>query len=372
MMPVEKRKRYERAPWMSLPAAGLFLLLLLGCARPAVEETPQRLSYPEKLSAYGLFVGNGSTQEPADGVIPYDLNTPLFTDYATKYRFVKLPLSSSAAYDETDAFVFPVGTIIAKTLAYPHDMTDLAKGQRLLETRLLIHEPEGWVGLTYVWNDQQTEATLRLVGATVEVSWIHTDGGRRHNDYLIPNVNQCKGCHKTHDKAMWPIGPKARHLNKDFVYRHGAENQLAYWTRTGALSGAPEPRDAPRAPVWNDPSTGSLHERARSYLDINCAYCHNPGGAARNTGLDLSAFQTTPYKYGVYKSPVAAGGGSGGRFCAIVPGKPEESILIYRMRSTSPAAMMPELGKRLVHTEGVELIKEWIAALEIPPPDRAP
>lgn len=372
MTPVEKRKRHERAPWMSLPAAGLFLLLLLGCSRPAVEEARRRPSYPEKLSEYGLFLGDGSTQEPVEGMIPYDLNTPLFTDYAVKYRFVKLPSSRSAIYDETGAFDFPVGTIIAKTFASLHDMTDPAKGRRLLETRLLIHEPNGWVGLPYVWNDQQTEATLRLAGGTVEVSWIHSDGGRRHNDYLIPNANQCKGCHRTQDKTIEPIGPKARHLNKDFVYQHGAENQLAYWTRTGALAGAPDPGEAPKLPVWDDPSTGSLQERARAYLEINCAHCHNPRGPARNAGLDLTASQSDHFKYGVYKTPVAAGRGSGGRSYGIVPGKPDESILIYRMLSIDPDAMMPELGKRLVHTEGVELVKEWIAALDVPPPDRAP
>ena len=99
------------------------------------------------LSAHGLFLGNGSTQEPVEGMIPYDLNTSLFTDYAAKYRFVRLPPDTMAVYHKTESFDFPVGTIITKTFAIADDMTEPDSNERLLETRLLIHEEEGWVGL---------------------------------------------------------------------------------------------------------------------------------------------------------------------------------------------------------------------------------
>jgi uncharacterized repeat protein (TIGR03806 family) len=248
----------------------------------------------------------------------------------------------------------------------PYDLADPAKGRRLLETRLLIHRPDGWIGLPYVWNDEQTEATLKVAGGTRDVSWHHTDGRLRTNNYIIPNVNQCRACHE-HDQVMTPIGPRARYLNKDHNYPEGRANQLAHWTRRGILHGAPAPEQAPRLPVWNDPANGTLEQRARAWLEINCAHCHSPGGPARASGLDLTAAQTDPYRYGIGRSPVAAGRGSGGRLYDIVPGKPDESILQYRLESTDPGVMMPELGRRLIDAEGAALVREWIASLPLQP-----
>jgi len=332
---------------------------LAGCGSRSSEWEP-----PSLLSELGLFTGNGSTQQPAKGVIPYDLTTPLFSDYASKYRFVKLPQGGSAKYDEEDSFAFPVGTLIGKTFAYPLDARNPEKGERLLETRVIFHRPEGWVGFAYVWNDEQTEATLKVAGAMLDVSWLQDDGKQQSLDYLVPNANQCKGCHKWKDDKFLPIGPKARYLNKDFVYKDGSENQLAHWTRLGALTGAPEPEAAPRLAVWDDETSGTVEQRARAWLEINCAHCHNPGGPARNSGLDLMASQHDPFKYGVFKPPVAAGRGSAGSIYGIVPGKPDESILIHRISSTKLDVMMPELGRRLVHKEGVALVRDWISQMQ--------
>jgi len=349
-------------------------IALAGCTNDArdtnVESAIESNWPPEKLSAYGLFVGNGATQEPVDGVVPYDLNTPLFSDYTEKLRFIKLPPGGKIKYRETEIFDFPVGTIIAKTFAYPHDMNDPAKGRRLLETRILEHRPDGWVGLPYIWNKEQTEAVLELAGDTLEVAWRHSDGNERTNRYLVPNANQCKGCHEADgtDKPMRPLGPTARQLNRDFAYHGGSENQLAHWSKLGMLAEPIDPTSAAKLPVWNDASTGSLNDRARAWLEINCAHCHNPAGPAKNSGLDLQYAQHTPAKYGVFKSPVAAGRGTGGRLYSIVPGKPDESILLYRIDSDQPQISMPELGKRLTHKEAVALIRQWIA--EMPATDR--
>jgi uncharacterized repeat protein (TIGR03806 family) len=343
----------------------LLLLAASGCGPRAGHETPPTPppTQPfEKLSQYGLFAGDPAAQVPAEGVIPYDLNSPLFSDYAEKYRFVKLPPGTHASYRDVDVFEFPVGTVIAKTFAYPHDARDPSQGRRLIETRILKREPDGWLGLPYIWDAAQTEATLDVAGNTVDVSWIHTDGRARTNNYIIPNSNQCKGCHKT-GESMTPIGPKARHLNRDFAYGEGPENQLTHWSRLGALAGAPAPAEAPRLAVWDDPQSGTFDARARAWLEINCAHCHNPEGPARNSGLDLMAAQRNPTAFGVFKPPVAAGIGSGGLAYDIVPGQPGQSILVYRIASTHPGVMMPELGKRLVHEEGVALIREWIAAV---------
>jgi uncharacterized repeat protein (TIGR03806 family) len=319
----------------------------------------------EKLSRYGLFRGDGASQQPAPGVIPYDLNSALFSDYTSKYRFIKLPPGTQATYSDRDVFDFPVGTVIAKTFASPHDARDPARRQRLIETRILKREPDGWVGLPYIWNEAQTDATLEVAGGTIDLQWIHLDGKIRKSNYIIPNANQCKGCHKQ-GEALTPIGPKARHLNREFAYPSGTENQLDYWSKHGVLTGASISADAPKLPVWNDPATGTLDARARAWLEINCAHCHNPEGPARNSGLDLTAAQGNPTAIGLFKPPVAAGPGSGGRDFDIVPGQPDKSILVYRIASTDAGIMMPELGKRLVHEEGFALVREWIAAMKDP------
>lgn len=335
----------------------------------------------EKLSDYHFFEGNGSEQKPMKGVIPYSLNTPLFTDYAEKLRFVKLPENQTVAYNETEVLDFPIGSTIIKTFYYPNDFRKPELGRKLIETRLLIHEEDGWKALDYVWNDEQTEAFLEVAGDTKEVSYVDINGKKKKHEYGIPNLNQCKGCHNRNEK-MSPIGPSARQLNGAFqlsVNSHqltvnsqqsaetktqNTNNQLVVWQKMGVLTNLPAIENVPKAPVWNNPESGSLDARARIWLDINCAHCHRLGGPAQTSGLNLSIYETDPIAYGILKTPVAAGRGSGNKKYDIVPGKPDESILVYRMSSTDPGEMMPEVGRKTTHKEGVELIKEWIKAMK--------
>ena len=114
---------------------------------------------------------------------------------------------------------------------------------------------------------------------------------------------------------------------------------------------------------WEDPETGSLEERAMSYVDANCAHCHNPHGPAGVSGLSLLYNESSKASLGICKPPVAAASGSGGREFSIVPGEPDSSIFIYRIESTDPGEMMPEVGRTLVHKEGVALLREWISAM---------
>ncbi len=325
-------------------------------------------SVPKKLSEYGLFVGNGATQEPTPGVVRYELNTPLFSDYAVKDRFIKIPEGTQIDYRETDVFEFPVGTVIAKTFAYANDLRDLDAGRRLIETRIEVREESGWYGFSYLWNDEQTEATLALGGSEVDVSWIHTDGEERSLTYEVPNANQCLSCH-SNQKDYVPIGPTAVNLNRDQVYGDGRENQLAHLVRLGWLADHPPVENGRLAsvgklPEFDDASSGTIEERARAWLAVNCAHCHNPAGTARTTGLDLRLAQNDPGKLGVWKVPVAAGHGSGGREYDIVPGKPHESILTYRLESNDPSIAMPNVARQLVPEDAVSLIHEWIAKME--------
>ncbi|GAB3337905.1 hypothetical protein GCM10027299_49520 [Larkinella ripae] len=325
----------------------------------------QTAGVPEKLSDYGFFAVDLAQQQPVAGVTPYRLNTPLFSDYAEKLRFVKLPPGQSVAYSETGVLDFPVGTTLIKTFYYPNDFRDPAKGRRLLETRLLVHQPDGWKAYVYGWNDAQTDAVLEVAGDSRTVQYVDAQGARRQHSYVIPNLNQCKGCHNRQE-ILTPIGPSVRQLNGDVLYARStkAENQLQYWARTGMLTGMPALADCPKTPVWDQPKTGSLNDRARAWLDINCAHCHNPHGPAMTSGLNLSIGETSPTALGILKTPVAAGRGTGGRAFDIVPGKPDESILVYRLHSTDPGDMMPELGRKTVHRESLELLRAWIKAMD--------
>jgi uncharacterized repeat protein (TIGR03806 family) len=341
-------------------SAMVWLALLSGCAR--LSQAPVQLfvaePFPQKLSDWHLFVGQGEELRPNQRLLPYDLNTPLFSDYAAKHRFIWMPQATSAQYRSDQIFDFPIGTILVKSFGFPSD----AGREKLVETRLLVHGKDGWVGLAYVWNEKQTEATLDLVPDPVPIRYTDSAGTPHAFTYYIPNANECKQCHEN-SRVMLPIGPKARNLNKDYTYADGVANQLARWTQVGYLQGAPSlPQLAPKAARWDVPESGSLNERARAYLDNNCAHCHQPGATAGYTGFDLRLTTTGPVALGVCRSPNSAGR-VGTLIYDLVPGQPDESILVARMESTHPKEMMPQIGRTQVHREGVALVSEWVRSL---------
>ncbi len=317
------------------------------------------------LSDYGLYVDQENPKGASNGGVQYDLTTPLFTDYAVKYRDVFVPEGLQASYRSTDAFDFPIGTIIAKTFAVKSDLQDASSSEELIETRLLIHREEGWVGLPYVWTPDKSDAELSLGGSTLPVSWTDADGVMQTTDYAVPNANQCKNCHG--EIVPRPIGPKARLLNKDFDYADGTTaNQIEHWTAQGILTGAPAVNTIETIPDWTD-TNADLEARAKGYLDINCAHCHNPEGAASTSALYLDSWRPVDVTYGLCKTPIAAGG-AGVKNFDIQPGIAtgagnEGSLIVYRMDSTDPDVKMPELGRSVIHTEGVELVSEWINSL---------
>jgi len=261
---------------------------------------------------------------------------------------------------------------VARTYDQSTDFSDKGSGERglklanvhLVETRILVHREGGWEALPYVWNAAQTEAVLARTGDAKPLELVADDGTKEAFTYVVPNENQCAGCHvvdlKT--KQIAPIGTKARHLNREYSYASGTENQLLYWTKLGYLTGIADPAGAAKNADWRDVAQ-PLDARARAYLDINCGHCHNAKGPANTTALDLTIFGATDRFLGVCKPPVAAGRGTGDHFFDIVPGNPQESILPYRMRSSEPGVMMPEQGRSTTHVEGVLLIEQWISAL---------
>jgi uncharacterized repeat protein (TIGR03806 family) len=299
---------------------------------------------PPKLSAFGLFRG-GDPALPVNA-IRYTLRTPLFSDYADKTRFISLPAGQKAAVGADGRIAFPVGTVLVKSFGWAD-----VNGGRPVETRLLIHRKAGWVALPYIWDADGRDATLKVAGGRLPVRFRAPDGQVHHVSYAVPNKNQCKDCH-SRSGALVPIGPKAG----NFILTDRAAAR--YFAGAAALK--------PGMPRWDVPATGNINQRARAYLDVNCAHCHHPAGSASNSGLFLGWDESGGKALGIGKRPVAAGRGSGGHDFAIDPGHPERSILLYRLESLDPGIAMPELGRSTVHREGAALLREWIAQMPNP------
>ena len=365
-------------------------LALVACSRTSQPVHFFAEGRPSKLSDWQVIYTDGPNLALNAGVIPYDLNTALFSDYAHKLRTIWMPRGTSAKFSADGSFDFPVGTIISKTFYYPRtkgaardsiavartydqsaDFSDKAQGElglklanvHLVETRILVRRQGGWEALPYVWNAAQTEAVLARTGDAKPLELVSDDGTKQAFTYVVPNENQCAGCHvvdlKT--KQIAPIGTKARHLNRVYSYAMVRENQLLHWTKLGYLTGITDPASAAKNADWRDVAQ-PLDARARAYLDINCGHCHNAKGPANTTALDLTIFAADDRYLGICKPPVAAGRGTGDHFFDIVPGNPQDSILPYRMRSSEPGVMMPEQGRTTTHVEGVVLIEQWISA----------
>ncbi len=341
--------------------ASLHLLSACNKGEDPALDTPAGMPY-EKLSDYGFFASNIADLQPVEGVFGYDMTTPLFTDYAQKARFIVVPEGKTVPYNDYDHFDFPVGTVLIKNFYYNHDMRQPEQGRTIIETRVLIRFDTGWEAFLYLWNDEQTDAFLSPTGKTQLVSYIDEAGNTKEINYVVPNQQDCKECHSLNN-AITPIGPKARYLNRDYAYPEGNKNILTKLAEEGVLTGLPDLSQVPAGVVWDDPTTGSLEERARTYLDINCGHCHRPSAPASNTRMYLYKHETNPTNLGFCKRPMARMKDFGGLEFDIVPGDAAASIVIYRMKSNEPGILMPEIGRTVQHTEAIALIEEWINSL---------
>ncbi|HTN08922.1 SO2930 family diheme c-type cytochrome [Agriterribacter sp.] len=315
--------------------------------------------FREKLSEYGFFKDKLSDLHPRENVIPYQLATPLFTDYAVKDRFIVLPEGASITYTAAGPLEFPDSTIIIKNFAY----TNVAHQKIMIETRLLVKDPSDskWKVMNYLWNAEQTDAVKHITGSRQPVTLLNEEGEKISTVYQVPNTNDCKRCH-VNNNMLIPIGPKARNLN--YAVPAQKVNQLAQWAARGKLSGLPDSAKVEQLPDWKDVKRFNIEQRARAYLDINCAHCHTKGGDAYNTGLFLEYEQTDKHYIGIMKAPVSAGNGAGGFDYDIIPGDAAHSILAYRMNSTEAGTAMPELARTVIHKEGVKLIMDWINSMK--------
>jgi uncharacterized repeat protein (TIGR03806 family) len=319
----------------------------------------------ERLEDYCFFGGEPASQheQTSQGVVPYGVRSKLYSDKSDKFRFVVLPDGEKIVFDETEMWEFPEGTVIVKTFYFPDDARQPAQGRRLLETRLLRKRGGAWEPAVYLWNDAQTEAKRHQIGQNVTVDWIDEGGESVTTNYRVPDENKCKSCHGKENEVTL-LGPRTRQLNRTYRYAEGRKNQIAHFADRGMFEGeVPAPEELSRLP---DPKNEELstEERARAYLEGNCAHCHRPGGGASNSALFVNWRQEDRRSLGICKEPPAAGGGTGGYEYSIKPGHPDESIMVYRMKSSEPDIKMPELPLRTVDEFGVRIVSEWIAQME--------
>lgn len=293
-----------------------------------------------KLSELQLFKGN-----PADLVVystthEYSLITPLYSDYAHKFRTISLPEGMQMTYNGEGLLEFPDNTVITKTFYYFNDERNPSLGKKLIETRLLIKKNGGWSMGNYLWNDEQTDAVFGTAAPTLVVEWIDASGTDRSANYKVPFAINCNQCHDVNNVTL-PIGPKARNLN--FV--HNGKNQIQNFVDKGLLADAPVIAQIETLPDWSDPAF-NLDERTRAYMDVNCAHCHQPGGLQDSNIPDRPDFR---YETAFDESNIF-----------------EFKDDIRNRVATSPGfgPSMPQVGITQLHTEGVALIHEYMDSLE--------
>jgi uncharacterized repeat protein (TIGR03806 family) len=301
------------------------------------------------LSELGLFEGAPAAQIPRAGLLPYEVNAPLFSDGAKKRRFVLVPpgarLTTSA-----DRWQLPVGTYLVKTFSFPLDQRNPALGERLVETRFLVRTEAGFSASTYVWNAEQTDALASEGDLDVPVSFIDQQGIRRRQTFHVPGPSECAACHEGR-----ALGFRTRQLDHAASYPDGTHDQLAHWAKLGVISAPP-----PVGVVLVDPfGEGGLAERARSYLDANCSHCHGEGGSAERTDLFWGFEYTDPKTQPTCRETRSVDG----RDHVLVPGHPEQSEFLARMLSQSPRVHMPRGTSLSVDRTGVALLSAWVRAM---------
>jgi uncharacterized repeat protein (TIGR03806 family) len=298
------------------------------------------LEFKTQLTEMGVYAGDIADLNPAQGVQLYEINSTLFTDHAIKQRLLKLPNGASMEYINSDLLPdFPNNTLIAKTFYYNVNDQNPSEGKIIIETRILLKTEEGWQVGNYIWNSAQTEATLRDTGSEIPISYIDGDGATQNINYQIPSKQDCFQCHNN-SISTFPIGMKLRSMN--FVPSYTGQNQLAYFIANGLLSGLSNPSQISVLPDWTDETNYSLSERARAYIDINCAHCHSPGGSVPPVyHLDLR-YETGFNESGIFDA----------RF-----------EIEARFASTIPLYRMPLLGRTIVHEDALQLISDYVNSL---------
>ena len=307
-----------------------------------LERSPPTASPPERLSETGVFA-DLETQAPAPGVLPYEVNVPLWSDGARKRRYLIMRPNSGIVYRDLDAWSLPRGSQLVKSFYLPG-------GGRIAETRLLIRRDDGlgWEGYSYRWNEEGTEAIL-LEGSLRQTYMVNTPSGSAQHTHYFPARQECGQCHTR--AAGYVLGIRTGQLNRS--------GQIQAWRQAGLfVGGLPEVDALARLPPPDDRGV-TLSRRARAYLDVNCAQCHRPGHFTR-AGLDLR-YDTNLADTGLLRPPDLGDFGVP-QARLLTPGEPERSILYHRILDTG-TGRMPPLASALVDTQAAALLAGWIEEL---------
>lgn len=323
--------------------------------------------FPRRLSQTGLFA---STVEhrPAPGVIPYSVNAPLWSDGASADRFLAVPGDGRIKLDNQAVWRFPNRSVLVRTVSIEREPGRPASPRRRVETQILHLEAGSWRPYSYVWNDEQTDADLVDAEGASRTILLDAPGRRRELRYRIHARTECGSCHNPWVEkratlfgiqSASPLGVNSAQLNRKCDEALSPTNQLARWHTQGLLAWTP---DFARLPKLVDPYDESvdLDRRARSYLQANCAHCHqqNAGGTATIVlGYETPLAQTKTVDIRPIQGTFNIAGAK-----IIAPGDPASSVLYYRM-SKLGGGRMPRVGSNVVDERATRMIHEWIARM---------
>lgn len=311
---------------------------------------------PERLSKTGAFA-ELATLKVADGLLPYAVNSPLWSDGALKQRWMALPTNTTIHFTAKGEWTFPPGTVFVKNFELAVDDAH-PKLLRRIETRLLVCDTNGTVyGASYKWRADDSDADMVVAGTNEDIP-IKTTTGIRTQRWFYPGRQDCLTCHTPQSGEV--LGVKTRQLNGKMKFANGiTDNQLRAWNHAGLFDKPFNESDLSRFDRLAGPaSSAPLQLRVRSYLDANCSHCHRPGGV----GAFFDARFDTPLKLqNLINGPVQNTLGISGAK-VIVPNNASRSILFHRV-SIVGDGQMPPIAKNVVDANAVRIIGQWINSL---------
>ncbi|MBY0401715.1 PQQ-dependent sugar dehydrogenase [Myxococcota bacterium] len=304
-------------------------------------------TFPATLSATGLFTSVASLT-PAPGLVEYDVMTPLWSDGATKRRFMALPGEGRVSFHARDAWDFPVGTVFVKHFELPKP----GGGVRRVETRVFLRQVDRWIGMTYRWNASATDATLLQNGLDEVIDL----GSGKTQSWHYPSTTECLSCHTAAGRVL---GVRTRNLEGTRTYPQGSQSQIDAWNCAKLLDFDIRTRSRYEFARALGDGTATRTKRARSYMATNCEMCHQPGGPAPG-GLDMR-FTNSVGKWNVINVAPTEGNLGIPTAKRILPGNRFNSILWIRQGTDDPVFRMAK-GTKLPDSAAVSLIGSWIQA----------
>lgn len=335
---------------------------------PATDPTNGGAQPPATLSQTGAF-SNLSSLTVAPGLIPYTVNSPLWSDGARKQRWIAIPsdgsrnsASEKVTFNPDAPWTFPVGTVAVKHFELPINANNPAQVRRL-ETRFLVAIGNGdFYGVSYRWRVDGSDADLLPDGASDIISITNADGSISSQTWDFPSRQDCRSCHNLGAGVF--LGVNTWQLNGSLTYpgESAASNQLEAWSAEGLFTTTLAAASNYPAAVAVDDATASLELRMRSYLAANCANCHNPAGGL-NTGFDLR-FGTELAETDLINGALLYDLGINGAH-VITPQNPATSIL-YRRMNTTDIHKMPPIGRNVIDEIAVNTLNQWIMTISEP------